>query len=327
MLPKESTFIFADLFAGIGGMRIAFESVGGHCVLTSEIDRNALTTYFANFPQSPGHRLVRDVLKLDPKDFDQSNRELDVLVAGFPCQPYSIAGLRKGLQDDRGGQIFNALVRLMADVKPRAFLLENVRGIMSHDSGETFRYMLDRLEENGYTLRFASLNSMRHANVPQNRERVFIVGFLDSTHASRFDFPDPIELSVNFRDLLEHPDDIPIDFYYDERYPAFDDIRQSITSESSVYQWRRHYVRENKAGVCPTLTANMGSGGHNVPLVLDRRGIRKLTPREAANLQGFPANFILPAMAKGHLYHQLGNSVTVPLIQRLALGIRDALAT
>lgn len=321
----KQTFKFADLFAGIGGMRIAFERAGGECVLTSEIDDYALKTYFANFPQNEDHVLVKDVLQLKAKDFKLNSGELDVLVAGFPCQPYSIAGLRKGLEDDRGGEIFTALLRLLETVQPKAFLLENVKGIKSHENGQTFQYMLDELSSSGYTLRHQTLNSMEHANVPQNRERVFIVGFRDPVRAERFKFPEKIDLTKTIHDCLEQGTQIDSKFYYDGRYPAFTEIDREVVKRDTVYQWRRQYVRENKSNACPTLTANMGSGGHNVPLIRDDKGVRKLTPRETANFQGFPSNFVLPPMAPSHLYHQFGNSVTVPLIEKLAHGIAKAL--
>lgn len=320
----QKEFTFADLFAGIGGMRLAFEAVGGECVLTSEIDKNAIKTYNANFLPGDRHMFIRDVNTITGSDISQVTDQLDVLVAGFPCQPYSIAGLRKGLNDDRGGEIFNSLVRILTESKPRSFLLENVKGIRSHDDGLTFSYMLERLEKAGYNLRHETLNSARHANVPQNRERVFIVGFRDKNSADSFTFPEPAELRTSFRDLLE--DDVDPKYFYDERYGAFPQIQKSVQSFDAVYQWRRQYVRENKSGVCPTLTANMGSGGHNVPLVLDKGGIRKLTPRETARLQGFPDSFLLPEITDSHLYHQFGNSVTVPMIQALGEKMVEALS-
>lgn len=309
------SFKFADLFAGVGGMRIAFERAGGICMLTSEIDERALVTYRLNFPDSPGHKYVNDVLRLRASDFGKES--LDVLVAGFPCQPYSLAGLRKGLEDDRGGLIFKALVRLLKTAKPKSFLLENVKGIRSHDDGETFSYMLNELTKCGYSLRHETLNSKDHANIPQNRERVFIVGFRDPLQASNFEFPKKIKLTRTIHDCLENKQ-VDEHFYYSDRYEAFGEIKKAVTSKDTIYQWRRHYVRENKSNACPTLTANMGSGGHNVPLVKDSHGIRKLTPRETANFQGFPKTFKLPKLADSHLYHQFGNSVTVPLIEKIA---------
>ncbi len=323
-MTKNPSFSFADLFAGIGGMRLAFERAGGECVLTSEIDLNALVTYNANFPPTKGHVTIHDVTKLGAKDFPTKSGELGVIVAGFPCQPYSIAGLRKGLDDDRGGEIFKALLRLLATVKPKSFLLENVKGIKSHDDGKTFEYMLAQLEKQGYTLVYETLNSMEHANVPQNRERVFIVGFRSSEDAKKFSFPKAQPLTKTIHDCLEQGE-IDQKYYYDSRYQVTPEIVKGVTKRDTVYQWRRQYVRENKSKACPTLTANMGSGGHNVPLVRDSRGVRKLTPRETANFQGFPPSFKLPDIASSHLYHQFGNSVTVPLIERIAKKIASAI--
>lgn len=315
-------FTFADLFAGIGGMRIAFENVGGKCVLTSEIDEQAIKTYNANFVHNANHTWVKDVTKLKPDHFTH-NSKLGILLAGFPCQPYSIAGLRKGLEDDRGGEIFKSLLRILKSVQPEVFLLENVKGIRSHDNGATFEYMLKMLAKQGYTLRHETLNSMRHANIPQNRERVFIVGFLDQKIAAKFEFPEEIKLTNTIHDCLEKSPVDPV-YYYDGRYEASKTINKEVIKQDTIYQWRRHYVRENKSKACPTLTANMGSGGHNVPLVRDQKGVRKLTPRETANFQGFPKSFVLPNLANSHLYHQFGNSVTVPLIQRIAERIAKA---
>lgn len=318
---KLGMFTFADLFAGVGGMRLAFEATGGECVLSSEIDEKALLTYRANFSPSSSHIFVNDVQELEVRDFPA--QQLDVLVAGFPCQPYSIAGLRKGLEDDRGGSVFRSLVNLIRDVRPRSFLLENVKGIRSHDNGRTFDFILDELEKGGYHLRHETLNSMLHANVPQNRERVFIVGFLDQAQATSFSWPEETELTASIHDFLDY--DVDAEFYYDERFEIYPRLKESISRQDTFYQWRRQYVRENKSQVCPTLTANMGSGGHNVPLLRDNKGIRKLTPRETANFQGFPTSFVLPKIANSHLYHQFGNSVTVPLIERIAKAIVEQL--
>lgn len=318
-----SSFTFGDLFAGVGGMRLAFEDAGGVCVLTSEIDPKAMQTYKANFKETASHKYVNDVCMLKTTDFPDSH--VDVIVAGFPCQPYSIAGLRKGLDDDRGGQIFKSLANLIANLKPNAFLLENVKGIRSHDKGRTFDFMLQELSRGGYHLRHETLNSMTHANVPQNRERVFIVGFSSSEAADSFQFPEPIDLTSKISDILLHEDQIDDKYYYSNRYPMFQQINEAVTNRETIYQWRRQYVRENKSRVCPTLTANMGSGGHNVPLVRDSKGVRKLTPRETANFQGFPDSFIMPQISDANLYHQFGNSVTVPLIRLIATEIAKSL--
>lgn len=310
-------FDFVDLFAGIGGMRLGFEGVGGRCILTCEIDQDALKTYKANFNPVHRHSYVHDIAEID-----QLPRH-DVMVAGFPCQPYSIAGLRKGLKDARG-QVFLEIVRLLENSQPSAFLLENVKGMQSHDRGRTFEFMLSQLNSCGYSLRFETLNSSIHANIPQNRERVFIVGFLDEDRASQFEFPKPIRLTKSIRSCLVRAD--PHErYFYDSRFGCFREIEKVVKSFDTVYQWRRQYVRENKSNVCPALTANMGSGGHNVPLIRTGSRIRKLTPRECANFQGFPADFVLPKISDSALYHQFGNSVTVPLIERIAKAIAAVL--
>lgn len=311
-------FKFIDLFAGIGGMRIAFEKAGGKCALTCEINEDALITYKANYIPNHEHKYHNDILDLH----DVPNH--DVLVAGFPCQPYSIAGLRKGLNDERGGDLFLAILKILNEKRPSVFLLENVKGMVNHDKGQTFQFMIKSLEECGYFIKYKILNSMDYANVPQNRERVFVVGFKDSAKKDQFEFPKKIKLKRTIHDCLE-TQKVSEEFYYTERFGCFKEIKNAVKSKDTLYQWRRQYVRENKSNACPTLTANMGSGGHNVPLVLDDYGIRKLTPRETANFQGFPSDFVLPMLAKSKLYHQFGNSVTVPLIEKIAKNISTVL--
>jgi DNA (cytosine-5)-methyltransferase 1 len=308
----DAKFTFVDLFAGIGGMRIGFESAGGRCILTCEIDEVALKTYSANFNPKHRHQYFYDICDLDSRDVPNH----DVLVAGFPCQPYSIAGLRKGLEDERG-RVFLEIIRILKDKSPKALLLENVKGILAHDKGQTFAYMISLIEEAGYHVTYSTLNSMTHANVPQNRERVFIVAFKNFDSGNQFRFPKPITLTKSIADILERKA-VDSRFYYDDRFDCFRVIKKEVKSANTLYQWRRMYVRENKNKVCPTLTANMGSGGHNVPLAKVSDGIRKLTPVECLRFQGFPSTFKLPVIPDSKLYHQIGNSVTVPLIKRIA---------
>ena len=311
-------FDFIDLFAGIGGMRLAFEALGGRCVLTCEIDEAALQTYIANFHPTHKHEYVRDIRDVISPPKHQ------ILVAGFPCQPYSIAGLRKGLKDARG-QVFLEIIRILKSPHPpKAFLLENVKGMQSHDGGETFEYMCNELRKCGYFLKDQILNSATHANVPQNRERVFIVGFRDEKVRDNFSFPTPIPLTKTIKSYISKSVNDP-KYFYDSRFECFADIRKAVKSSDTLYQWRRKYVRENKNNMCPALTANMGSGGHNVPLVKVESGIRKLTPRECSKFQGFPKDFIFPKISDSSLYHQFGNSVTVPLIERIGASMLEAM--
>lgn len=318
--PPQFTFI--DLFAGIGGMRLAFEDAGGRCILTCEIDDDATRTYKENFNPEHSHYYAKDICTLSSSDIPKH----DVLVAGFPCQPYSMAGLRKGLKDARG-QVFLEIIRILQDKQPKAFLLENVKGMVAHDGGKTFKFMCESLESVGYSIKHKILNSMTHANIPQNRERVFIVGMKNQRQILNFEFPAEIKLTKNIHDCLD-TSSVTEKHIYTNRFGCYPSIVKAVTKTDSIYQWRRQYVRENKSKACPTLTANMGSGGHNVPLVKDPiHGIRKLTPRETANFQGFPAEFKLPkSLPESKLYHQFGNSVTVPLIERIAQNIARAIS-
>lgn len=327
-IANKTFFTFADLFAGVGGMRLAFESAGGECVLTSEIDEKARKTYSTNWPadlESSSHFSIDDVVQLG----NLSGKKIpnhDVLVAGFPCQPYSIAGLRQGLGDEKGrGQVFLSILDILKKSKPKAFLLENVKGMLSHDGGKTIEYMIHELKKRGYQVVDPQiLNSMTHGGVPQNRERVFLIGFRNDISAASFRWPTAIKMKKTLHDLLA--EDVDEKYFYDERFECFAEIKKQVIRTDTAYQWRRVYVRENKSGVCPALTANMGAGGHNVPLVKVVRGIRKLTPRECAKLQGFPDGFKFPeGMADSNLYHQFGNSVTVPLITRIAEQIAKVL--
>ena len=333
---SPAVFSFADLFAGIGGMRFAFEAAGGECVLTSEIDEKARHTY--NMQKwrrtSERHLEVHDVVELG-KMKKGHIPAFDVLVAGFPCQPYSIAGLRQGLDDEKGrGQVFLSILEILAKVRPKAFMLENVKGMLSHDGGRTIEFMHRQLATLGKKSEIYSvmapqvLNSMTHGGVPQNRERVFLVGFLKGAGIDpmKFSWPAPKTLKTSLPELIQQ-DGVPEKYFYTaEKYDCYKEIEKTVTSYDTAYQWRRVYVRENKSGVCPALTANMGSGGHNVPLVRVKDGIRKLTPAECAKLQGFGKGFVIPTdIADAHLYHQFGNSVTVPLIEGIAKGIARVL--
>ena len=312
--PENYTFKFIDLFAGIGGFRIALQNVGGKCVYTSEWNADAKTTYKANFGEVPFGDITKDYTKnYIPNNFD-------VLCAGFPCQAFSIAGYRKGFHDTRG-TLFFELEKIIETKRPKVVFLENVKNLVSHDNGNTFKVILETLEQKlEYKAYTKILNSSSHANVPQNRERIFIVAFDTKqveNHAD-FKFPEPIPLTKTIHDILEkgRKDD---NLYYKKDHPYYPELKKIMTSKDTIYQWRRVYVRENKSNVCPTLTANMGAGGHNVPLVLDDYGIRKLTPKECFGFQGYPLDkYILPNIANSKLYMQAGNSVTTTLIERIS---------
>ena len=301
-----------SLFAGIGGIELGFKKAGFSTAWAIEIDTKACVTYKANHK----HQIINaDISKVDFKELNS----IEILTAGFPCQAFSVAGYQKGFNDERGN-VFFEILRYLKFFKPKIIFLENVKNLCNHDKGKTFARIKKELENLGYKLKFQVLNTCEYGNIPQNRERIYIVGFLDYTMFENFAFPQKIKLTKKVQDLIDKS--APNEFYYIKtKYYA--ELKKVMLNKDTLFQWRRHYVRENKSNLCPTLTANMGTGGHNVPLVLDSKDIRKLTPRECARFQGFDDNFILPQeLSNAALYKQIGNSVSVSIIEAITKEIR-----
>ena len=303
--------LLAGLFSGVGGIELGFKKAGAEVVFSNDIDEKASITFNLNHKNA---LFVEDLIELPSKSIPK----FDILTGGFPCQAFSVAGYRKGFGDPRGN-IFWEIARVIDAKKPSVIFLENVKNLVNHDSGKTFKVIKSALEERGYHLKFEVLNSLDYGNVPQNRERIYIVGFRSRKQYENFKFPSRINLKSELKDFIDFENRVPDCYYYTEENYMYSDLLKNVKSKQTVYQWRRRYVRENKSGVCPTLTANMGTGGHNVPLIKARHGIRKLTPRECFNLMGFPKSFKIPdTTANSHLYKQAGNSVVVPVIERIA---------
>ena len=317
---STKTYEVASFFGGVGGIDLGFEQTKKFStVYINEFDKNAQETISVNFPD----------VRLDRRDIHEVKAEevpsTDLIVGGFPCQAFSIAGYRKGFEDERG-DLFFELLRIIKFHKPRAIFIENVKNMVTHDHGNTFKVIREALTLNGYYIKWKVMNSKNYGDIPQNRERIYIVGFLSKNAFDKFKFPEEIELKKTLKDVIDF-DTLEEEKYYYRKgvQPFYDKLAEDVSSQESVYQWRRQYVRENKNGVVPTLTANMGTGGHNVPIILTKNGIRKLTPRETFNVQGFPKDFKLPNISNGQLYKQAGNSVVVPLIKRIANRIANAL--
>lgn len=311
----------ASFFAGVGGIDQGFENTGHFSTIyANEIDKNACITYESNFS-----------IKVDCRDINtvQTNEvpKFDVMLAGFPCQAFSIAGYRQGINDEKGrGTLFFELVRFIKDKHPKVIFLENVKNLFGHDNGNTFRIILEHLNSCGYYVKYQVLNAKDFGNIPQNRERIYIVAFKSKRAFQRFDFPSPIALTTKLADVIDFEGKVEDKYYYTKESCYFyDELVKNATRSDTTYQWRRVYIRENKSNVCSTLTANMGTGGHNVPIVLTKSGFRKLTPHECFNLQGFPKTYKLPNLAMTHLYKQAGNSVVVSVIERIAENIFKAL--
>lgn len=304
----------ASFFAGVGGIDLGFAQAGMPTIIANEIDKDALTTFKANHHATIIEGSIADICAQDLPDFD-------VLLAGFPCQAFSIAGYRKGFSDKGRGDLFFELERIFSHKKPQVIFLENVKNLLSHDGGKTFSIIVQCLQANGYHVHYQVMNACAYGNIAQNRERIYIVCFRDKKYSDRFHFPEKIPLTTTISDCLEKEEMIAQKYYYTAKTPFFAQLVDEVVNAQTLYQWRRRYVRANKSGLCPTLTANMGMGGHNVPLV-NVQGkastIRKLTPRECFNFQGFDKDFILPDLSDAKLYKQAGNSVVVPVIRRIA---------
>jgi DNA (cytosine-5)-methyltransferase 1 len=315
---KNLDYSLMGLFAGVGGIELGFKQAGFNPIVANEFDKHAGETYRENHK----HNLILKSIKdLEIEELPK----IDVLTGGFPCQAFSLAGYRKGFEDPRGN-LFWDIIRIAEEKEPQIIFLENVKNLTGHDNGKTFQVIEKTLKEIGYFVKFDVLNSSQYGNVPQNRERIYIVGFRKKKFFEIFAFPSEIKLTKKLSDFIDFNSKVDIKYYYGKDKYMYKELSKSIKSSDTIYQWRRQYVRENKSNLCPTLTANMGTGGHNVPLVLTKFGIRKLTPRECFNLMGFPSNFKLPTnVPDSQLYKQAGNAVVVPVIKRIALNINAAI--
>lgn len=301
------SFRFIDLFAGIGGIRLGFESVGGHCVFSSEFDEDACTTYEANFGEHPSG----DITKIEAKDIP----EFDILLGGFPCQAFSIIGKKEGFANETCGTLFFDIERILTEKRPPAFMLENVRNLTAHDNGNTFKTIKKHLEALGYNVYAKVLNALDYG-VPQKRERIFIVGFLNDV---KFKFPDPVPVEERKKlvDILETN--------VDRKYYVRDEIRLSRLERLKDKNYPKPYIsHENIAGSItphPYSSALRAGASANYILINDER---RPTEREMLRIQGFPDTYKI-VLPYGKVKKQCGNSVAVPVIEAIAKEMIKAL--
>ncbi len=308
-----ATFTFIDLFAGIGGMRIAYEQAGGHCVYSNEWNKYSRQTYFANFGEQPDD----DITEVE----ENSIPDHDVLVAGFPCQPFSIAGVSKkqslgratGFEDKTQGTLFFDICRILKAKRPKAFMLENVKNLKSHDRGRTFKVIMDSLEELDYEVFDAVLDGQSY--VPQHRERILLVGFDRKRYGRDFTFSFNItqpEIKPVMKDILET------------------DVDAKYTLTDKLWSYLQNYAAKHRAagngfgyglavlnGISRTLSARYYKDGSEILIEQEGKNPRRLTPRECARLQGFSDDFVIP-VSDTQAYKQFGNSVVVPLMTDVA---------
>lgn len=306
-----------SLYAGVGGICLGFKNAGFDIAWANEYDKNACITYRHNF----SHQLIEgDIMKVDISKLEK----VDVLAGGFPCQPFSVAGYRKGFNDNRGNHFFR-MMEFVDAMRPKILFFENVKNLVGHDKGKTFKTIKKEILDRNYSFYAKVLNTKDYGNIPHNRERIFIIAFdnsLFSTNKNSYIFPEKETLTKTVLDIISK-EKVEDKFYYREDKYMYKMLVEEMKRKDTVYQFRRQYVRENKSNVCPTLTANMGTGGHNVPLIKTKFGFRKLTPKECFSFQAFPEEYKLPNIAISHLYKQAGNSVSVSVIERLANSIKE----
>lgn len=304
-----NSFTFIDLFAGIGGIRLGFESVGGRCVFSSEFDKAACKTYEANFGEYPSG----DITKIPASDIP----DFDILLGGFPCQAFSIIGKKEGFENETCGTLFFEIERILKKKKPKAFMLENVRNLTAHDNGNTFRIIRTHLEALGYHVHTKVLNALDYG-VPQKRERIIIVGFLDNV---LFTFPDPVpaEQRQTLADILEPK--------VDSKYFVRDNIRQSRLMRLKDPNYPKPYIsHENIAGsITPHHYSSCLRAGASANYILINDE-RRPTEREMLRLQGFPEDYKI-VVSYSQIKHQCGNSVAVPVIKAVATEMIKALTS
>ncbi len=305
-------FTFIDLFAGIGGMRLAFEAAGGQCVFSSEYDKYSQKTYHANFGETPSG----DITEIDENDIPNH----DILVAGFPCQPFSIAGVSKknslnmqhGFLDKTQGTLFFDIVRILSAKRPKAFLLENVKNLTSHDKGRTFKIITEALDKLGYQIYYKVLDGKHY--VPQHRERILIVGFDRNIYGAEelFEFPDMPDATHQLKDILLSK--------VDDKYTLSDRLWKYLQDYAEKHRKKGNgfgYSLANPEGITRTLSARYYKDGSEILIPQNNKNPRRLIPRECAKLQGYPDNFEI-VVSDTQAYRQFGNSVVVPLMATIA---------
>lgn len=307
-----------SLFAGIGGIDLGFIQAGFNVVWANEMDDAACKTYQHNFKTA---NLIEDNIKNISADCIP---EFDVLTAGFPCQPFSIAGLQKGFKD-RDGNLFFEITRIIDAKRPKVVFLENVPNLIEHDAGKTFLVIFNSLAQLGYTVYYRVLASNDYGNLPQIRKRIYIVAVREDLELSTFIYPEPIELTRMSGDIINRSvKQHEIYYYTDEKMYQY--LSRRMKDKMAIYRLTDNEVRWTKNRMCPTLTANMGTRRDRVHVVWDDFGVRKLTLRECLDFQGFPHEFYFPkTITIDDAYKQIGNTVSVPVIHRIAIEIKKLL--
>lgn len=312
----STPYTVGSMFAGIGGICLAFKQNGCKLVWANEIDKYACKTYRLNFGDE--YLVEEDIQKIDVKDIPK----FDILTAGFPCQTFSSVGLLQGFNDPRGNLFFET-ARVIHAVRPKVVFLENVANLVKHDYGKTFEVICDTLKELKYHMTYQVMNAKDYGNLPQQRNRIYIVAFRNKEYLNRFKFPGIIPLTQTAFDLFDK--EKQADKYYMDGHRMWDRMMEYMDDRKRVYRFTDWGLSRGMEGICPTLLAAMGSRFERIPFFYDDYSVRLITPREAARLQGFPEDYILPKENEKQVYKQIGNSVAIPVVSRIVENILKAL--
>jgi DNA (cytosine-5)-methyltransferase 1 len=309
----------ASMFAGIGGICLGFKQAGFDMVWANERDKPACNTYRHNFGDE--WLCESDVYKVNPKDIP----DFDVLTAGFPCQPFSVAGEQKGFRDPRGNLFFE-ITRIIDAKRPKVVFLENVSNLVEHDNGRTFLVIYNSLVQFGYIVRYKVMDAHEYGNLPQPRSRIFIIAFLNYRDCDNFEYPETVMLTVGINDIINRSERKHDVYYYGKDSMIMQKYGNQIFDRNYIYRISDKGLIRVKNSFCPTLTANMGTYPNRVPIVKDDFGVRKLTLRECLDFQGFLSDFKFPKnITINNAYKQIGNSICVPVIAKIARHIANAL--
>ena len=305
-----------SLFSGVGGIDIAFQQAGFKVKWAIEKDAACCRTYRHNFKDC--NLIEQDIRNINPCDLER----VDVITAGFPCQPFSIAGKQRGFDDARG-HLFYEVGKFISAHKPRFVFLENVPNLMEHNEGKTFLVVHDVLADLNYSIRYRVLRASEYGGVPQIRDRIYIVAFRDQDDCDRFVFPDKMDLQFSIEDVLVRSQPKHEIYYYTQNDDFYIKASQIVARHDSIYRVYHDSIKVTQNKMCPTLTASMGISRNQVPLVVDDFGLRKLTLRECLDFQGFPREYYFPnTVTIEKAYKQVGNTVCVNLVKELAENIK-----
>lgn len=312
----SKAYTVGSMFAGIGGICLAFKQHGCKIVWANEIDKYACKTYRLNFGNE--YLVEGDIQQIEASSIPR----FDILTAGFPCQTFSSVGLLQGFNDPRGNLFFET-ARIIDAVRPQVVFLENVANLIKHDNGKTFSIICKTLEDLEYHMTYQVMNAKEYGNLPQQRNRIYIVAFKNKKHLEKFKFPNMIPLTRTAFDLFDK--ERQDERYYMDNHRMWHRMMEYMDDKKRVYRFTDWGLSKGMEGICPTLLAAMGSRFERIPFFFDDYSVRLITPREAARLQGFPDDFILPNKNEKQVYKQIGNSVAVPVVSRIVENILKSL--